>query len=535
MAQQIDFGVFHVRGIAAELGSSSTPTRQGQERNLACRAMGMRISRVSFPAVSFANTHVPTVAPGGLRSPGCPSRAPQVLSHPPAAPSRRAHTKGGCSRTLPVPGCARADPRSLRAAAQSWGSNVRGCPGAHREGTVTLVGSSGSTANPPGLGKKDPSRENPRHPSPQHGQVSPSWQSPPRCPCRAVGRGCRRSLRRLSLAAFRAGEIPAGARPKPTHSLQSGFRLSFPTPAVRGGGEGAQTHGSCPPQPGSLRNQLRDRGVRARLGEQRVGMRWFSHGRRFPAPSKASGWRHGERSCSCGDPQATKPGPGGGRESAGNAPAGIWGDEEQGKPSQTLPPPGSTRLTLNIFGTRRLPGPEEAPGNQGRSGRRLQFHRRPLQSQHFGKAPRSLGRVCARSRFAAQTLWAFGVPATQAAPGGCGAGERQKRRWQRQEQLSARCPGAGLAPDGAGNIWAHLGTAVAPQLPSHRAGAAATAQPPPLFLATLCAWKGKKAAPKSLISSPPPPSSQQRELNLMLLVRQCLAGCAALQADGETN
>lgn len=44
-----------------------------------------------------------------------------------------------------------------------------------------------------------------------------------------------------------------------------------------------------------------------------------------------------------------------------------------------------------------------------------------------------------------------------------------------------------------------------------------------------------EAAPKSFISSAPRPGSRQRKLNLMLLVRQCLAGCAALQADGETN
>lgn len=104
-------------------------------------------------------------------------------------------------------------------------------------------------------------------------------------------------------------------------------------------------------------------------------------------------------------------------------------------------------------------------------------------------------------------------------------------------------PGEG-ARTARGERGAQLGTAVAPGTCDTRA----TAAVPPSGAARLPHFSSpqfgvlrveREAAPKSWIFLRLPPSlpslSQQRELNLMLLVRQCLAGCAALQADGETN
>lgn len=106
----------------------------------------------------------------------------------------------------------------------------------------------GSTTNPLELGRKDPSWDNPSHPSPQHGQASPSCRTPLCCPGGAWAGGvrCRRSPSRPSPAFPQpgwfhgAGRIPAGAQPKPTHSLQSDLRLGFTAPAVSG------RRGSCP-------------------------------------------------------------------------------------------------------------------------------------------------------------------------------------------------------------------------------------------------------------------------------------------------
>lgn len=106
-------------------------------------------------------------------------------------------------------------------------------------------------------------------------------------------------------------------------------------------------------------------------------------------------------------------------------------------------------------------------------------------------------------------------------------------------------PGEG-ARTARGERVTQLGTAVAPGTGGTgataavpRSGAAGTARLPHFSSPQFGVLRvERQAAPKSLIflRLPPLPSlSQQRELNLMLLVRQCLAGCAALQADGETN
>lgn len=122
----------------------------------------------------------------------------------------------------------------------------------------------GSTTNPLELGRKDPSWDNPSHPSPQHGQ--PPHPAEP--PCAALGvrgqgvfgaRGPQagRALRFHSRAGFmeQAGFQLGPSQNQPIrYSPISDWALQHPR--SRGGGEVAQTHSSCPPQPVSLRNQL---------------------------------------------------------------------------------------------------------------------------------------------------------------------------------------------------------------------------------------------------------------------------------------
>lgn len=186
--------------------------------------------------------------------------------------------RAAASRTLPLLGCARADPPGLRAATQNslcWSSNVQGCPGAHAEGTVPTrrprVGSSclcRERCKPSGVGKgRIPAWIIP----PQHSQASPGCQTPPWSPWRCVGRGCSVPAEpRVSAAALvswsRQDSSWGPAKTNPFVPVRiSDWALQHPQ--SRGGGEDAQTRRSCPSLPVSLRSC----GVRAPVGEHRVG------------------------------------------------------------------------------------------------------------------------------------------------------------------------------------------------------------------------------------------------------------------------
>lgn len=219
----------------------------------------------------------------GLRILGCTSPAPQVLPHPPAAPSRRAGTKGGCSCTLrcwDVPGQI---PLASMQPPQTGSAGVQRCRdvlGRTQRGLcrhITRVwgpcASAGSTTNPLELGRMDPSWDNPSHPSPQHGQASSSCPTPPWLGAGGVfGAGGPRAG---GAPRFRAGFMEqAGFQLGPSQNqpirYSPDLRLGFTAPLCKG--EDAQSHSSCPPQPVSRQNRHQSCGVGALVGEQRVGL-----------------------------------------------------------------------------------------------------------------------------------------------------------------------------------------------------------------------------------------------------------------------
>lgn len=135
----------------------------------------------------------------------------------------------------------------------------------------------GSSTNPLELGRKDPSWDNPTLTRPG----LPMVPNPPEVPVE-VGRGCRVSSQPSPAGFMEQAGLQLGPSQNQPIRSSPDLRLGFTAPAAWRGD--AQTHGSCPPQPVSLQSQLRSGGVTALVAEQRVGLRWFSHGRRFPAP-----------------------------------------------------------------------------------------------------------------------------------------------------------------------------------------------------------------------------------------------------------
>lgn len=149
MAQQIDFGVPCARGTAAELGNSSTPTRQGQGKEFGLQG---RVNQDCSSLLQPGFLHIcelckhPRPQRGAVRCGTCGSEDPGM--HHPSSTGASTSTcrpiplcrhKGRLLLHPPLLGCARADPPGLDAATPNWlcwGSKVQGCPGAHAEGTV---------------------------------------------------------------------------------------------------------------------------------------------------------------------------------------------------------------------------------------------------------------------------------------------------------------------------------------------------------------------------------------------------------------
>lgn len=129
--------------------------------------------------------------------------------------------------------------------------------------TWGLLASLGSTRNPPELEKKGPSWANPSQ-LPSIAKPPHSAKTAPCHPRRCMGRGWfgAGGPRAGLTTAFPqtgwfhgVGRFPAGTRPKPTHSLQSGSQTGLYNnrdPKAEGrGAQALRTRGSCPPQPPS--------------------------------------------------------------------------------------------------------------------------------------------------------------------------------------------------------------------------------------------------------------------------------------------
>lgn len=220
---------------------------------------------MSRPSSTGASTSTCRPIPRCRHKGGC-------FPHPPAA--------GMCPGKSPSPRCCHPKLALLefKCAGMSWGAR-RGDRADTSPARGVLVPPSGALQTLWSWEGRIPAGIIPATPHPS--MARPPHPAEP--PCAALGvRGqgvfgaggprAGRALRFHSRAGFmeQAGFQLGPSQNQPIrYSPISDWALQHPQ--SRGGGEVAQTHSSCPPQPVSLRNQLWARGVRALVGEQRVG------------------------------------------------------------------------------------------------------------------------------------------------------------------------------------------------------------------------------------------------------------------------